>query len=59
MLYNCFRESGFLMLMRFGVELFHIYFIYVHNSPYLFVCGDDQVTCYPRADDATGEPRDA
>jgi len=26
------------------VGLFHIYFICVHNSPYLFVCGDDRVT---------------
>jgi len=40
------------------VGLFHIYFIYMHNSPYLFVCGDDRVTCYSRADDFTGEPGD-
>jgi len=33
-------------------------FIYVHSSPYLFVCGDDQVTCYPGADDVTVEPKD-
>jgi len=28
----------------------------MHNSPYLFICGDDQITCYPGADDITGEP---
>ena len=28
----------------------HIYFIYVHSSPFLFVCGDDRITCYPGAD---------
>jgi len=31
----------------------------MHSSPYLFVCGDDQVTCYSGADDVTGEPRAA
>jgi len=41
------------------VGLFHIYFIFVHTSPYLFVCGDNRVTCYPGADDVTSEPRDA
>jgi len=41
------------------VGLFHIYFTYVHSSPYLFMYGDDQVTCYPRADKVTGEPGDA
>jgi len=28
----------------------------VHSSPYLCVCGDDRITCYPGADDLTGEP---
>jgi len=42
----------------------HIYFFYlflyiVHNSPFLCVCGDDRITCYPRADDLTGGPGDA
>jgi len=41
------------------VGLFHIYFIYVHSSLYLFVCDDDRVTCYPGADDVTGEPGNA
>jgi len=40
-----------------------VYFIfiytYVHSSPYLFVCGDDRVTCYPGADDVSSEPGDA
>jgi len=31
----------------------------VHSSPYLCVCGDDRLTCYPGGDDLTGEPRDA
>jgi len=31
----------------------------MHNSPYLCVCGDDRITCYPGADDVTGGPRDA
>ena len=39
--------------------LFHIYFIYVHSSPYFFVCGDDRVTCYPGVNDITGEQEDA
>jgi len=34
-------------------------YIFVHSSPYLCVCGDDQITCYLGADDLTGEPRDA
>jgi len=37
----------------------HIYVIYVHSSPYLFVCGDDRITCYPEVDDLIGEPGDA
>jgi len=41
------------------VSLFHIYFIYVYNSHYLFVCGDDRVTCFSGAYDVTGKPRDA
>jgi len=31
----------------------------VHSSPYLFVCGDDRITCYPGADNLTGELGDA
>ena len=34
-------------------------YVYVHNSPYLFVCGDDRVTCYLRADDVLGGSGDA
>jgi len=37
------------------VGLFHIYFIYMHSSPYLFMCSDDQITCYLGADDITDE----
>ena len=35
-----------------------LYFI-VHSSPYLCVCGDDRISCYPGADDVTGGPGDA
>jgi len=34
-------------------------YIYVHSSPYLFVCGDDRMTFYPGADDVSGELGDA
>jgi len=43
----------------------NIYFRYiclcfiVYSSPYLCVCGDDGISCYPGADDLTGEPGDA
>jgi len=42
----------------------HIYFMYlfiyiVHSSPFLCVCGDDRMTCYPGADDLTSGPGDA
>jgi len=37
----------------------YLFYIYVHSSPYLFVCGDDRITCYPGADDLIGEPGDA
>jgi len=40
-----------------GKHLYSCLFIYiVHSSPFLCVCGDDQITCYPRADDVTGGP---
>jgi len=35
-----------------------LYFI-VHSSPYLCVCGDDRIPCYPGADDLASEPGDA
>ena len=42
--------------MKCWVGLFFICtYIFVHSSPYLFVCGDDQLTCYPGADDVSGE----
>jgi len=31
----------------------------MHSSPYLYVCGDDRMIYYSRADDLTGEPGDA
>jgi len=38
----------------------HVLFIYiVHSSPFLCMCGDDRITCYPGADDMTGGPGDA
>jgi len=39
--------------------LFLYIYISVHSSPYLYVYGDDQITCYPGADDLTSEPKDA
>jgi len=41
-----------------GNYFIHIY-VYVHNSPYLFVCGDDQIIYYPGADDVSSELGDA
>jgi len=35
-----------------------ILYLYVHSSPYLFVCGDDRITYYLGADDLTSEPGD-
>ena len=36
------------------------FFIYiVHSLPFLCVCGDDQGTCYPGADDVTSGSGDA
>jgi len=40
------------------VEFIFIY-IYVHSSPYLFMCGDDWVTCYLGANDVSDELGDA
>jgi len=43
--------------MKCWVGLFFICtYIFVHSSPYLFMCDDDRVICYPRADDVAGEP---
>jgi len=41
------------------MEVIYFTSIYVHSSPYLFVCGDDRITCYPRVNDLTGESGDA
>jgi len=37
----------------------YFFYTYVHSSPYLFVCGDDRVICYPGVDDVSGELGDA
>jgi len=42
-----------------GGCIFIFIYIYVNSSPYLFVCGDNRVTCYPGADDVSGKPGDA
>jgi len=43
-----------------GILISCIGIIYiVHSSPFLYECGDDRITCYPGADDLTGEPGDA
>ena len=49
------------MLFWVGEHIYiHVLFIYiVHSSPFLCVCGDDRITCYPGADDLTGGPGDA
>jgi len=36
-----------------------VFLILVHSSPFLYICGDDQITRYPGADDLTGGPEDA
>jgi len=41
-----------------GSNFIFIY-VYVHSSPYLFVCDDDWVIYYLGADDVSGEPGDA
>ena len=48
------------MLFWVGKHIYiHVLFIYVvHSSPFLCVCGDDRITCYPEADDVTGGPGD-
>jgi len=58
-----------LEIMSFVLMLFwvgkHVYFTYiclyfvVHNSPYLCVCGDDWISCYPGVDDVIGGLGDA
>ena len=48
------------MILGWGTYLFHVSVLYiVHSSPFLCVCGDDQITRYPGADDVTGGPGDA
>jgi len=43
--------------------LFHYIYIYIYIYIYAYltqsVCGDDRITCYPGADELTGEPGDA
>jgi len=39
--------------------LFHVYFYILCIAHPFYVCGDDQITCYPGADDLTGELGDA
>ena len=40
-------------------DYFIVIYVYVDNSPYLFVCGDDRVIYYPGPDDVSGELGDA
>jgi len=43
-----------------GIFISCIFFLYiVHSSPFLSVCGDDRIACYPGADDLTSGPGDA
>jgi len=55
-----------MIILGWGIYLYSCLFIYiyiyiyiVHSSPFLCVCGDDRITCYPGADDVTGRPGDA
>jgi len=45
------------LLLGMGI-IFNLY-LYMHSSPYLYVCGDDRIIYYPGADDLIGEPSDA
>ena len=51
------------MLFSFGMGDIFISCIYFYvlciAHPFLCACGDDRITCYPGADDLTGEPGDA
>jgi len=48
------------VILGWETYLYSCLFIYiVHSSPFLCVCGDDWITCYPGADDVTGGPGDA
>jgi len=40
-------------------DYFIFIYVYVHSSPYMFVCGDDRVIYYPGADDVSSESGDA
>ena len=56
-------ENHEILVMLFW-DGWHIYFMYLfiyimHSSPFLCVCGNDQMTRYPGADDLTGGPGDA
>jgi len=43
-----------------GLEFNFIFIdVYMHSSPYLFLCGDDRLSCYSGADDLIGELGDA
>jgi len=54
-------ENFSYVILGWETYLFHVFgYIYImHSSPFLCVCGDDQITRYPGADDLTGEPGDA
>jgi len=48
------------VILGWETYLYSCFFIYVvHSSPFLCVCGDDRVTCYPGVDDVTSGPGDA
>jgi len=42
-----------------GIFISCIFLYIVHISPFLCVCGDDRINCYPGVDDLTGWPGDA
>jgi len=54
------KHDMYFMLFWGGRHIHFMYMLYIlHSSPYLCVCGDDRIICYPGADDLTGEPGDA
>jgi len=48
------------VILGWATYLLHVFCLYfVHSSPFLCVCGDDQMIRYLGADDLTSGPGDA
>ena len=46
-------------LFSLGWMTYLFHYIYIYVCVCVCVCGDDRITCYPGADELTGEPGDA